>query len=96
MKKNFPSLIIFLILFGYASTIIGAFLFGGYILLYGLTGIGFYFGPIALVSLLVYRFGVFDYDKVYFKKAIIFVSGSFLITGLTMLLLSGSLNINMI
>lgn len=92
MKKDFPSIIIIILVIGYIASVASMLLDKAY-LLYGLIGIGLYFSPLALISLIIYRFSTSNYDKQSLKTAIFLVLGSILITALTILFINNSFDV---
>lgn len=92
MKKiSLPFVIFVLFVLFYAATLISAFIDKAFIV-FGLIGIGLYFGPIALILLILDRVFNTNYDGNYFKKSIIFSIVSIIITGVAILLLNNSMN----
>jgi hypothetical protein len=97
MKKFSISYIVFVLLVvGYSGSVAGSIFVDRIFIIYGLLGIGLYFGPVALILLGIDRVFNKDYDKGFFKKSLIFVGISMLISGVTIMWVNSSLNINMI
>jgi hypothetical protein len=93
MKKiTLPFVVFVLFVFGYILTFASAFVDMAFFAT-GLIGIGLYFGPVALVSLILDRILNKNYDRNYLKKSIIFSVISIVITGLMILWLNNSMNI---
>src|ERR1035437_7048681 len=93
MKKiTLPLVIFILFVFGYVVTLVSAFVDMAFFAM-GLIGIGLYFGPIALILLILDRIFNKNYDRNYLKKSIIFSIISIIITGIMILWLNNSLNI---
>jgi hypothetical protein len=93
MKKiTLPFVIFVLFVFGYILTFVSAFVDMAFFAT-GLIVIGLYFGPVALVLLVLDRILNKNYDRNYLKKSIIFSVISIIITGLMILWLNNSMNI---
>lgn len=97
MKKFSISYIIFVLLVvAYSGSIMGSIFLDKIFIIYGLLGIGLYFGPVALILLGIDRIFNKNYNKNFFKKSLIFVVISILISGVTVMWVNSFLNINMI
>lgn len=97
MKRFSISYIIFVLLVvAYSGSIIGSIFLDKIFIIYGLLGIGLYFGPVALILLGIDRIFNKNYNRDFFKKSLIFVVTSILISGVTIMWVNSFLNINMI
>lgn len=92
---SFPSILTGVIVSGYVASIIGAILIDSVYLFYSLIGIGLYFSPVALISLIIYRLVTEHYDQKSFKRALILVIATMVLAGIVMLLINNSFNIGL-